>query len=391
MNYNHPLKNGSTLSIRLMCAIVFVVFSFAWLYFFQADVMTAAQHVLSGGLTRYKPLLGAVIITAVLSLLQLLVFVITRLTRRFHALTYVPSMMLLALLTDVSPEIESGVMSFWNWLLFFLILLLWVPVVMVARVLQSVDVDRNFTLLSRPMWINMLLMSLQIMFVAWMSNTNAVFHYRMKTEQLLVEGKYQKALEVGRQSLESDADLQMLRMYALSRENAIGERLFEYPVCGTSSEMLPTNGRTRMVLYPLDSLYRFMGARPAAPMEPMRYLQLLERRDSIVAPQVADYELCGLLIDKDLDSFVRRLYDLHQENDTITAAIIDRLPRHYREAMTLYTHLRAHPLIVYHNSVLEEDWQNLQELEAQYPDATERKGRVEEQYNGTYWYYYRYK
>ena len=32
-----------------------------------------------------------------------------------------------------------------------------------------------------------------------------------------------------------------------------------------------------------------------------------------------------------------------------------------------------------------------QELEAQYPDTTERKGRVEEHYRGTYWYYYEYE
>ena len=29
MNYNYPIKNNSTFTIRVMCAIVFVVFSFA--------------------------------------------------------------------------------------------------------------------------------------------------------------------------------------------------------------------------------------------------------------------------------------------------------------------------------------------------------------------------
>ena len=78
----------------------------------------------------------------------------------------------------------------------------------------------------------------------------------------------------------------------------------------------------------------------------------------------------------------------YSEGDTLN---IDRLPRHYREAMTLYTHLRSKPVMVYHNSVMEEDWKNLQELEAEYPDLTERKGRVEEHYRGTYWYYYEYE
>ena len=59
--------------------------------------------------------------------------------------------------------------------------------------------------------------------------------------------------------------------------------------------------------------------------------------------------------------------------------------------MTLYTHLRSNPTVIYHNAVMDEDWDNLQELEALYADPSERKGRVEEQYRGTYWYYYEYE
>jgi hypothetical protein len=141
-------------------------------------------------------------------------------------------------------------------------------------------------------------------------------------------------------------------------------------------------------MYPNDSLYKFLGARPKGEMTTDRYLELMQRRDSTVNHRIADYQLCGLLIDKRIDDFVRLLRRYYSEGDTLN---IDRLPRHYREAMTLYTHLRSKPVMVYHNSVMDEDWKNLQELEAQYPDLTERKGRVEEHYRGTYWYYYEYE
>jgi hypothetical protein len=39
---------------------------------------------------------------------------------------------------------------------------------------------------------------------------------------------------------------------------------------------------------------------------------------------------------------------------------------------------------------MEEDFQNLQELERKYPDATERQGKVEDLYGFTYYYYYYY-
>ena len=383
MNYNHPLINGSIITIRVMCAIVFFLFSFSWLFFFQADQLAMTQHVLSSGLTRYNPLIGALVITGLLMILQKGINYFVRLEKRSHALTYVPSMMLLALVSEVSQQIESGDgVSLWIWVLPVLVLLVWGAVVWVARLAQEVEQDRNFTLFSRPMWINALVMALQIICVAWIGNTNAVYHYRMQTETLLADGKYQKALEVGKRSLESDANLLMLRMYALARENALGEKLFEYPITANVEQMLPTSGRTRMYFCPEDSLYRFLGGRPAEAMTPMHFLDLLERSDSVVPRQVADYKLCGLLIDRQIDRFASEIGKYY--------SLDDRLPKHYREALVLYTHSRSNPVVVYHHAVTDEDWRNLQELERRFPDATERKGRVEDEYHETYWYYYKY-
>ena len=107
MNYNHPQRNSSTLSIRLMCAIVFCLFSFCFLYLFQSDILAAAQHALSNGLTSYKPLTGAIIITLVLQILQLLIYSLIRLRKRFHALTYLPSMLVLGFLTDINSDMTE--------------------------------------------------------------------------------------------------------------------------------------------------------------------------------------------------------------------------------------------------------------------------------------------
>lgn len=389
MNYNHLNKNSSTVAIRLMCAIVFLSFSFVWLYCFQADVLAAAQHVLSKGLTTYKPFVGAILITLVLQSLQLIVYALTRLRKRSHALTYLPSMLALAVITDVNSDVDGQYTLGPLWWILPIVIALWLLLVFVARMLQSVEPDAEPKgLFSRAMWINMLTMALLIIIVVALSNSNAVFHYRMRAEARLLSGDYEGALQMGAKSLESDADLQMIRMYALSRTGELGERLFAYPVSSHSEAMLPVEGKSKFVMYPSDSLYKFLGARPKGEMTTARYLELMQRRDSTVDHRIADYELCGLLIDKRIDDFVCQLRRYYSEGDTLD---IDRLPRHYREAMTLYTHLRSRPVVVYYNSVMDEDWKNLQELEAQYPDLTERKGRVEEQYHDTYWYYYEYE
>lgn len=388
MNYNHPVKNSSTVSIRLTCAIVFLLFTISWVAFFQADMLAAAQHVFSGGMTHYNRVLSPAVIIVCLQLMQLMVYAVVRLRKRSHALTYFPSMLVLGLITDLSGDFDTGfALGAWWWA-FPLAIVVWIPVAWLAYSLQDVEPDREpCGLFSRAMLSNMTLMLLMILCVVLLGNTNAVFHYRLRAEACLLEGDSEGALKAGEKSLESDANLQMVRMYALSRRGEMGERLFRYPIVVGSSAILPTDGKSRTTLLPQDSIYRYFGARPAHPMTPDRYLKAVARRDTVVSRRVGDYELCALLIDRRLDAFVSLLpkyYPVAEQRQQ------DSLPRHYREALILYTHLRRTPQMVYHNAVMDEDFANLQELEHKYPALMERKGKVEEQYQGTYWYYYEY-
>ena len=164
------LKDNSL--VRLTCAIVFMLFSFLWLYGFEADVLAAFQHVVSEGRTEYHPLLGAVLITLALQALQLLVHALLRLTNRGHALTYFPSMLALALISAISTDIaESYDWGFW-WILVPLVLAGWVFVCLVVRYIQNVEPDKHLMVfLSRPMWINMLVMAVMMLMVTAISNT----------------------------------------------------------------------------------------------------------------------------------------------------------------------------------------------------------------------------
>ena len=383
MNYSKSDKGSSTIIIRVMCATIFVLFTWGWLYFFQADALAMTQHVLSDGLTHYNRFVGALIITAILMILQYVINNTTKLNKRFHALTYMPSMLLLAILTDISQTIDNGISisrSIWLVVVFAVI---WGAMIFFVRQYENVDKEFHIPLFSRSMWMNLLMMSAMIICVAWIGNTNAVFQYRMKVEGHLMRGEYHQARKVGQKSLESDADLMMLRMYALARCNELGEHLFEYPITGNSSQILPTSGKTKMLLCPTDSIYKFMGARPAVPMEPERYLAMLQRRDSVNHIAIADYLLCGYLIDKQLDRFAQEISHYYPLNA--------QLPKHYREALTLYTHSRSNPSVVYQVPEVEENYANYQELKKQYRDPMEQKTRVSEEYRGTYWYFYDYE
>ena len=60
MKYHDPYKKNGTITTKVVCAVCFIIFTFLWLYEFQADVIAIAQHTLSKGVTHYNRTAGAV-------------------------------------------------------------------------------------------------------------------------------------------------------------------------------------------------------------------------------------------------------------------------------------------------------------------------------------------
>ena len=152
MRNNNRHRSEGAVILRVTCAVAFLLFTFCWLYFFQGDMLAVAQHGLSGGKTHYDHTIGAIICTAVLFGLQLLVFFLTRLTRRTHALTYFPSMLLLAFVSSISTPFRWGA---WLWA-GPLALVSWGGAVWLSKLLLPFgDEDyRPVAFFSRVTWIN---------------------------------------------------------------------------------------------------------------------------------------------------------------------------------------------------------------------------------------------
>ena len=382
MTYNSK-RNSSGAPVNGLCAAAFILFTFFYLFFFQADMLAMMQHVLSGGATSYNRTVGAILITLLLFMVQFGVRRLAGLNGVFTALTYFPSLVLLTLLTGVGNDFDVD-RSFgpWLWLTVPLILLFaWVVYVLRKNGLTgSGHYFRNT--FPGVLWINIVTLALQFLMVCGGGNTDEVFHYRIRMENLLANGEYDKALEVGEKSLSTDESLTMLRVFALSRTKQLGDRLFEYPVVGGSKALLPDGKTVKCTLLPADNILRNLGIRRKGNMDAMTYLLYLES-NGLAMKSVTDYILCGYLLDCDLDNFVREVMKKYN----ITSPT---LPKYYRQALTLYTHLRANPAVVYHSEVLDADYADFQALEKQYKNQAERASYVRDTYGDTYWYYYFY-
>ena len=378
---------------KWVCAALFLLFTFSWLYFFQADMLAVAQHGLSGGKTHYDRTVGALIVTGVLFVLQLLVYALVRLSRRTHALTYLPSFLLLAFVSSLRFPFRWGA---WLWA-GPLVLLLWGGAVWLAKKVYPFenDVKEPTGLFSPRMWLNLLQMAAMMLGVAAVSDTNAVRHYKARAEVALLQGDAEGALQVGCRSLETDETLTMLRIFALSSQGQLADRLFEYPIRGTSTDMLPLWGsKAKLALLPDTVIWDHFGQRPdtilarADSLSRLTYGERLTTRiyldslekDTLATTAYVDYRLMGMLIDRQLDSFVANLPRYYPVSP-------DSLPRHYREALILYRAQRDTSFI-YSDSLLTPRWQQFQQLDSLYPRASERRVRTDDSLRVTYWYYY---
>ncbi|WP_298936063.1 DUF6057 family protein [uncultured Prevotella sp.] len=376
--------NNSTL-VNSICAIVFILFTYVYLYFFQADLLAMEQHVLSGGTTHYNKTIGAVLITLVMYLLKLGVSKLTKFDGWLHILNYVPSLLLIIILTSGDQNFDTNAFPAWVVIVVSIVFVVYIVLAVLYRFKYFLQINTSFTgSILGGLWKSLLAMSVMFLIVCALGNTNEVFHYRLRTEWLLNTNDYEKALHVGEKSDDTDANLTMLRVYALSRTKQLGERLFEYPIPhGGSDLLLPDGVSIKCLLYPESEIFKQLGIRKKGRMRPLEYLLYLESH-GLAMKSVTDYILCGYLLDKNLDAFVNTIktkYNLTSPS----------LPKHYKEALILYTHLRANPVLVFHSEIMDADYSDFQKLEEKYIDKAERYSYVKDTYGETYWFYYFYQ
>ena len=351
-------------TVHTLCCIVFCVFSFLYLYLYQADVLTVAQHILSEGATAYDPLIGACVITLALLLVHVFVYSVVSLYRWLYWLSYLPSFLLLAALTDLQPAHYASVYdTSWLWIA-PLVLVLYGMGVRLMRELDSLcrDVSPG-NIFSKSMWINLSGVTLLMLFVTAVTHTDVTMHHRIKIENCISTGDYDAALRVGTGYEDTDASLTMLRIYSLARKGQLPERLFQYPLSGGSRAFYPDGDRVKALMVDNGDITRFIRSTRMG-------------RRSVKA----DYKLCALLADCQLNTFARELNKYY--------AADAQLPRYYKEAMVLYSDLRRNDTCAYAGADMNAAYRRFADARKNLSTRREIRSALKSEYSDTYWYYY---
>lgn len=376
-----------------------MLFSFCYLFFLQGEILAEAQYVYSHGVTSYNILIGAIIITVVLQIFQWIVSLLSRLPARWHAFSYMPSMLLLAILSDVNKEAIAH-FSFGAWLWIAPVLMvIYVLIVILLHNLSTFNSDSTYNIKSQ-IYPNFIILFFLMLTVGAIPQTTDVYHYELKAERLILDKDYAGAAAVGETSLRASARLTQLRMYALSKEGQLAERLFDYPQYYGSRGLLDVADTSSLQRFTTQDICLHLGALCGKSIHSTdRYMQLLLAADSLCNQHTADYYLCGLLLDKKLKEFQRELPRHYDLSDSITGAY-DKLPRAYREALYLIGKpsealdgkivVKDDTLAVLSDFDMLARFRDYNELKASLTDETERINRTHREFGNTYWWYYDY-
>lgn len=398
MNRNNPNRQKTAGIIRFSCGILSFVFSFCYLYFLQGEILAEAQYVYSGGITTYSLLAGAIIIPVVLQVLQWIVSKFSQLPPRWYALSYLPSMLALAMITDVNRATIIH-FSFGDWV--------WVaPAVIVAYIIAVVIIKRvntGYNIVPHDVWSqafpNYIILVAFVVTVGSIPNSSDVYHFELKSERLILEKNYEEATKVGYKSLQASARLTQLRMYALAKQGELTDRLFEYPQYYGSQGLLDVTDSQPDYRFTYQNICLYLGALCGKSIKSTdRYYQIMFA-DSIWNQHTADYYLCSLLLDKRLDDFQHELSRFYNLSDSIPGAY-DALPRAFREALLVIGQPEAamqgsividnDTLATLSDATLVKQFNEYNELKSQQLDPVERVNYTHRQFGKTFWWYYDY-
>ncbi len=368
--------------VALFCATLFALFSFLFVAVYQSPLLEVLYDYVATGKLDYNGYLVAAVISPLLTLLALWLNRIAKFQREWTAMAYLPSVLLLAFITDIDRSLYVGGRSSTSWIVIFSVAMF--VYVALAFVLQRVLFEKIKNLAmstNRMIWRNLILFVIMFCLAGTLSNGEENFKREALVASRYKGGDAEGALAVGYKSLDASRELTAMRAYILAKENSLGERLFEYPQLYGAEGLLPFAQQTSP-LSP-DTVATLLGDTIKENENTLGYLRRLAYADTL-ALAARDYYLSALLLEKEVIEFEAELTRM------CGSYRADSLPKHYREALLLLKEFSSEYQLNLEDSVLNSKFRSLREVESKYDDALMRNNYVRKAFGRTYWWYFLY-
>ena len=367
--------------VAYTCATLFALFSFTFIAFYQAPLLEMLYDHVATGKLEYNNMIVAAVITLFLTLLSLWLNSFARFQREWTAMAYLPSSLILAFITDINRSVFTGEASLMGWVCIFIIgIVIYVFLSFVLHRMLFEKIKNLAMSTNKTLWRNFILMVLLFSFIGTVSSSEENIKREALVASLYKKGDVTEALKVGYNSCDASPQLVALRAYIMAKDGILGDRLFEYPQPYGAKALLP--GKQQDSPLVPDSVFALIGATPGDG-DAVTFLKNTAFADSANSA-AKEYYLSALLLDKRLLDFKESLYELYNTVD------IDTLPKHYREALVLYSVIDSTYLFHPSDNSIIAEFDSLKNIEQNNDDFVVRGNMVRKSFGRTYWWYYLY-
>ena len=367
--------------VMALCAILFAVFSFLFIAKYQSSLLELLYEKVSTGKLEYNAYVVAAVITVVLTTIALWINRYTGFKREWTAFSFMPSALLLSFITDIDRSLYIGEYNYKKWIIVFAVgTFAYAAFSFVLRRILFAKIKNIAMSANRIIWRNLVLFVILFSLVGILSNGEENFKREALVEHYYKKGEVDKALKVGSLSDVASKTLTLQRAYILAKEGLLGEKMFEYPQYYGAEGLIP-EPKQISPLVPGD-VYALLGVTPL-PGEKTNDILKRALNSHTATYATKDYYLSALLLERNIVEFVDAVENLYPDTE------MKNLPKHYQEALILYSNINKGEFII-DNQLMLEEFKAFKALEAEHDDSFVRGNYVRRKYGRTYWWYYLY-
>ncbi len=395
-HYRSTQKMAGFLSIA--CTLLFGLYAILFYLNHQSGILALGYYVESE-LVSSNPGMTAIWISASLGTLLCIIPAMILLhwlhfPLRFKALAFLPSYILLGMITGIAPESVTSVENYIPLLPSVLLLVLSAVLIFFS---QTCHEDRGeHAPLQNYLGINVLVSCIGMMLCIALTNTDRQLHVQLEMAEAIHRNDFSVMEGHPRGETISNNTITSMQVLHLSKQGLLADRLFSLPNLKGSESMLPDTFPASMVYHIPTLVYGHLQAVPAGKCgNALCFIEkALDRRtavlaapsatraDSLRARPLADYYLCALLLERKLHRFSEELPKHY--------ALDSSLPRHYREAMAMYhSSDSSTALRPFHDSAMDSIYTSYRDLlQRESAVRTLQRKACFQAYPHSYWNYY---
>lgn len=400
MKYHYQSTQRMASMITMVCFMLFVSYSIFLFKGCQSEILALANFVAKGGDTNvanygteFASWTATWLGTLLCSIPALLLLYSLHFPICMKGMAFLPSYVVLGLMTGVSPSSNDAWENDIPLVLAILFLIVSAGAIFYTQIYRE-DKGEHAPVF-HYLGGNILLMCFGMMSCMSLTNTDRHLHLQLHLAKAVLRNDYVLADAITPGETTTSNNITSIRVLSLSKQGRLADDLFSIHGLRGSCSLLPDSTPSTLIYHTPQLIYNELQAVPVNfHGEVTPFLQkAVERRlcalrdsaathaDSLKSRPLMDYYLCALLLDRDLQSFIKVLPKLYANSDT--------LPRHYREALAIYyagdsLSVRFAPDIS--TDSIYNDYRRLKNSVYDSP-LLQRKACVES-YPHTYWNYY---